>query len=221
MRLLGKALFSFCFLLIVSAGFLFLPAGSFHYREAWQFLFLFFFPIFLGGIILFLRNRNLLAARLQRKEKDAWQQKNSNQMGMLFNLGLILAGLDYRWKISSIPWQARTAAGIVMAASYLIYIWTAMSNPYLSRVVEIRDGQRLVDTGPYSCTRHPMYTGSILLFIAIPIVLNSYMALPAFIMTVPFFVRRLLQEELMLENELPGYREYEERVRYRLFPGIW
>ncbi len=221
MRLFGKAVFSFCFLLIVCACLLFLPAGSFKYREAWQFLALFFGPLFAAGIYLFCKNRELLISRLQDREKNAWQQKNSDLMGTFFNLGLILAGLDYRWQVSYIPVPVRTAACAVIIFAYGIFVRTAMENPYLSRLVEIRRGQQLIDSGPYAYVRHPMYTGSILFFTAVPLILNAYLALPAFLMTIPFFIRRILREESMLEAALPAYREYEKRVRYRLFPGIW
>lgn len=129
--------------------------------------------------------------------------------------------MDYRFQWLPLPRWASLAAAVVFLAGYGLYGEVMRENAYLSRTVEVQEGQRVVDTGLYGVVRHPMYLATLLMFLSIPIVLGSLIALPVFLLYLPLVVRRIRNEEAVLENGLPGYREYTERVRYRLVPHIW
>ena len=135
--------------------------------------------------------------------------------------GFLLTGLDCRFQWLPLPRWASLAAAVVFLAGYGLYGEVMRENAYLSRTVEVQEGQRVVDTGLYGVVRHPMYLATLLMFLSIPIVLGSLIALPVFLLYLPLVVRRIRNEEAVLENGLPGYREYTERVRYRLVPRIW
>ena len=129
--------------------------------------------------------------------------------------------MDYRFQWLPLPRWASLAAAVVFLAGYGLYGEVMRENAYLSRTVEVQEGQRVVDTGLYGVVRHPMYLATLLMFLSIPIVLGSLIALPVFLLYLPLVVRRIRNEEAVLENGLPGYREYKKRVRYRLVPHIW
>ena len=139
----------------------------------------------------------------------------------MFLAGFLLAGLDCRFQWLPMPRWASLAAAVVFLAGYGLYGEVMRENAYLSRTVEVQEGQRVVDTGLYGVVRHPMYLATLLMFLSIPIVLGSLIALPVFLLYLPLVVRRIRNEEAVLENGLPGYREYKKRVRYRLVPHIW
>ena len=163
----------------------------------------------------------LLKKRMNRREQSSRQERIAALIGILFNTGLVLAGLDQRFGWTKLPVFLKLSAACLMLSSYGICLLTARVNPFLSRTVEVREGQTAVDTGPYRIVRHPMYAGTSLFFAAVPLLLDSWIAFFAFL-PLPFLLcRRLLEEEKMLEEGLAGYREYMKRVKYRLIPGIW
>ena len=158
---------------------------------------------------------------MNRREPSPRQEKIAALIGILFNTGLVLAGLDQRFGWTKLPVFLKLSAACLMLSAYGICLLTARVNPFLSRTVEVREGQTAVDTGPYRIVRHPMYAGTSLFFAAVPLLLDSWIAFFAFL-PLPFLLcRRLLEEEKMLEEGLAGYREYMKRVKYRLIPGIW
>ena len=221
MGLEQKAAGAYLLLLAETFLLLFLPAGTVNYPEGWFFLILFYLPLLFGGLWLLRRDRELLKKRMNRREPSPRQEKIAALIGILFNTGLVLAGLDQRFGWTKLPAFLKLSAACLMLSAYGICLLTARVNPFLSRTVEVREGQTAVDTGPYRIVRHPMYAGTSLFFAAVPLLLDSWIAFFAFLPPPFLLCRRLLEEEKMLEEGLAGYREYMKRVKYRLIPGIW
>lgn len=221
MRLWRKAAGLFFLFLAETVFLIFFPAGTSEYPEGWVFLSLFFLPLLFGGLWLFRQNPELLQKRMNLRERSGRQSEIALLIGILFNAGLILAGLDERFGWTKLSLPVKVFCACVMLAGCGICLRTAKVNPFLSRTVEVQTGQRAVDSGPYGIVRHPMYAGASLFFIAAPMLLDSWIAAAAFL-PIPFLLgRRLLEEERLLSEELAGYRDYMDRVRYRLIPGIW
>ncbi len=207
--------------LILAGVMLFLPAGGLHYRNGWLFLGLLFIPIFILGIVLLLKAPELLEKRLNAKEKEGTQKGVVAVSGLLFFVGFILAGLDFRFGWSSVPAWVVIAASAVLLISYALYAEVMRENAYLSRTVEVQEGQTVVDTGLYGIVRHPMYAVTIWLFLSIPLALGSWWSLLCFAHYPVLMVFRIRNEEQVLERELTGYSDYVKRVRYRLIPFVW
>ena len=139
----------------------------------------------------------------------------------MFIAAFILAGLNFRFGWLSLPkWVVWTASALFLLA-YLMWAEVLRENAWLSRTVEVQEGQRVVDSGLYGVVRHPMYAASVLLFLAMPLVLNSIFSFLVMLSYLPLIVRRIKNEEKLLIRELPGYEEYTERVKYRLIPFVW
>lgn len=221
MKLLFKALTKFTAGLLLVSALLFLPAGSFHYQNAWLFLGLLFTPILCLGIFLFFKSPELLEKRLNAKETESTQKGVVALSGLLFFVGFIVAGLDFRFGWSNVPSWIVVLASLVLLVSYTLYAEVMRENTYLSRTIEVQKGQKIVDTGLYGIVRHPMYAVTLWLFLAIPLVLGSWYAFLCFLPYVALLVFRILNEERVLEEGLDGYTEYKQRVKYRLFPWIW
>ena len=200
---------------------LFFPAGTLQYRAGWRFLALLFGPMLVLGAVLLLKAPDLLAKRLQHGETQESQKRVINLTALQFMAMFVLAGMDYRFGWSNVPdWLIWLAAGILLA-SYGLYGEVMRENAWLSRTVEVQEGQQVVDTGLYGMVRHPMYAVTVWLFLSMPLVLESWWA---FLVMVPYPVLmaiRIKGEEELLEAELPGYREYKEKVKWRMFPFIW
>lgn len=207
--------------LFLAGALLFLPAGGLHYRNGWLFLGLLFIPILILGIVLLLRSPELLKKRLNAKEKEGTQKGVVAVSGLLFFVGFIVAGLDFRFGWSTVPVWVVVAASAVLLISYALYAEVMRENAYLSRTVEVQRGQTVVDTGLYGIVRHPMYAVTIWLFLSIPLVLGSWWSLLCFVHYPVLMVLRIRNEEQVLERELTGYSDYEKRVRYRLIPFVW
>jgi len=207
--------------LLVLAVLLFLPAGTVLFPGAWRLICLLFIPMLFVGIVLFIKAPELLRKRLQDRESEN-DQKVVIALSMIELLAcFILSGLDFRFGWSHFPLWLVITASIIFAVAYGLYAEVMRENAYLSRTIEVQEGQHVVSTGLYSIVRHPMYFSVILLFWAMPLVLGS---LVAFLVMLPFpllLVKRIKNEELVLEEGLCGYREYEAKVKYRLFPFIW
>lgn len=210
----------FCGLLLTGL-LLFLPAGSFRFPGAWRLIGLLFLPMLLFGIVLLVKAPGLLKKRLNDRESSEVQKTVVLLSALEFLVCFILAGLDFRFGWTHLPRWLILAVCVLFAAGYGLYIEVMRENAWLSRTVEVQQGQQVVSTGLYGIVRHPMYFSVVLLFWAMPLVLGS---LPAFAVMLPFpllLVRRILDEERILEAGLPGYRDYEKKVRYRLLPLIW
>ena len=221
MKLAGKALILFLFGLLLVGGLLFLPAGTIQYFNGWLFLALLFVPIFVLGIVLLIKSPSLLEKRLNGKEKQATQKGVVALSGLLFFVGFVVAGLDFRFGWSHVPMWVVIVASVVLLISYGLYAEVMRENAYLSRTVEIQEGQTVVDTGLYGWVRHPMYAVTIWLFLSIPLVLGSWWSFLCFLPYVAVIVLRIKNEEEVLEQGLSGYSDYKKRVKYRLFPFIW
>ena len=200
---------------------LLLPAGTWHYMQAWVFLALMFIPMVLVGGWLYLFQPELLAKRLNNKEKEQQQKSVVALSGLMFIFGFVLCGLDYRFAWSSVPLWLMIVASVFFLIGYAMYAEVLRENAYLSRNIEVQEGQQLIDSGLYSIVRHPMYTATILMFVSIPIILGSFWALMIFGIYPGLMVLRIQNEEQILAKGLAGYTDYQKRVRWRLIPFIW
>ena len=200
---------------------LFLSAGTIHYRGAWLLLALLFVPMLLLGIGLIAYSPELLARRLKSKEKRPKQSGVIRLSGLMFIAGFILAGLDARYGWSAVPMSVVIGASVVFLLSYAGYVEVMRENVWLSRTVEVVEGQKVVSTGLYSIVRHPMYLTTLTLFLSMPLILGSWWAVIPFLLYIPIIVIRTLDEERLLIAELDGYAEYCTRVKWRIVPFIW
>ncbi len=199
----------------------FLPAGTFEFFGGWLFMALLFVPMFVAGIVMMLRNPTLLSKRLDAKEKMKTQSIVVKLSGLMFIAGFVVAGLDFRFGWCPLPKGVTIGASAVFILAYILYAEVMRENTYLSRTIEVQEKQKVIDTGLYGIVRHPMYTATILLFLAMPLVLGSVFAFIIFL-AYPFIITvRLKNEEAFLEKELDGYKEYKQKVKYRLIPFIW
>lgn len=221
MKLLFKAITKYTVGLAFVALLLFLPAGTLHYTNAWIFMGLLFLPILILGAVLFFKAPDLLRKRLDVNESERTQRGVIAASALLFVAGFIVAGLDFRFGWSRVPVWCVITASAVLIISYAVYAEVMRENAYLSRSVEIQNGQRVIDTGLYGVVRHPMYSATIGIFLAIPIVLGSWWSLLCLLPYIPLIAVRIVNEEKVLESGLEGYSEYKKRVRYRLVPFIW
>lgn len=200
---------------------LFIPAGTIHFWNAWLLLGLLFVPMLFVGVILFIKAPELLAKRLNSKEKED-EQKQVIVWSLLFFVGgFVIAGLDFRFGWARFADWIVIVASVIFVAAYGLYAEVMRENAYLSRTVEIQENQKVVDTGLYGIVRHPMYMAFTLLLLSMPVVLGSVCA---FIVFLPFplvLVKRIKNEEEILEKGLEGYVEYKQKVKYRMIPFIW
>ena len=200
---------------------LFLPAGTLNWKNGWIFMIILFVPMLIAGIIMYLKAPDLLASRLNAKEKQGEQKDVISYSGLMFLAAFIIAGLNYRFKWIMMPESVVYLGVIIFLCSYALFGEVLRENRYLSRTIEVKEDQRVVDTGLYGLVRHPMYFATVFLFLSMPLVLNS---LPSFIIMlayIPIIVKRIRNEEEVLEKELKGYREYKKKVRFRLIPFVW
>ena len=207
--------------LVMVALLLFVPAGSLAYTNGWLFISLLFIPMLVLGFVLLFKAPELLEKRLNAKEEQGEQRKVVGLSALLFLAGFVTAALDFRFGWSQLPGWLVLAASAVLLLSYGMYAEVMRENAYLSRTVEIQENQKVIDTGLYGIIRHPMYTSTILLFLSIPLVLGSGIAFLLFLAYPVLIAKRIRNEEQVLEEGLAGYREYKQKVKYRLIPFIW
>ena len=221
MKLLFEALIKFtCGLLLVGL-LIFLPAGTLSYTYGWLFVGLLFVPMLIAGLVMLFKSPDFLKKRLDAKEKQATQKGVLAFSGLMFIAGFVVAGLDFRFGWSYMPDWVVIAASALFLIAYGLYAEVMRENAYLSRTIQVEQGQKVVDTGLYGIVRHPMYAVTILLFLMIPLILGSWYALIAFAFYPAIIVVRLKDEEKLLTKELLGYAEYKKKVKYRLIPFIW
>jgi protein-S-isoprenylcysteine O-methyltransferase Ste14 len=221
MKLLLKTLIALLLGMIITGAMLFLPAGTWDYPGAWLFMVLLFTPILLMGIVLMVKNPELLRKRLAMKEREKTQQGVVALSGLLLVASFIVAGIDYRFGWSHVSHAVVIIASAVLLIGYALYAEVLRENVYLSRVVEVQEGQRVIDTGLYGIVRHPMYSAVSLLYLSIPLVLGSWWALLVMLPCVLLLATRIKNEEQVLREGLPGYVEYTQRIRYRMVPFVW
>ncbi len=221
MKLFISALIKFLIGLLLVALLIFLPAGTLAYPGGLLFLCLLFIPMLLLGILMLARARDLLAKRLDVKEKQGTQKGVVAVMGLIFLSGFILAGLDFRFGWSKVPLPVVIVASVLFLVGYALYAEVMRENAYLSRTIKVEEGQTVISTGLYAVVRHPMYMASTVMFLALPLILGSWYALIPFALYPVIMVVRIRGEEKLLTAELSGYEEYTRKVRYRLIPFVW
>jgi protein-S-isoprenylcysteine O-methyltransferase Ste14 len=210
----------FCGLAIVMA-LVFVPAGTFAYWQAWLFIGVLFVPMFAMGILLMFRNPDLLRRRLDAKEKEREQKSVVALSGLMFLAMFVTAGLNHRFHWWTVPDWLVIGATVLFLLSYVMYAEVMRENIWLSRTIKVQEHQQVVDSGLYGVVRHPMYTATLILFLMIPLILASFWSFFIMLVYIPILVKRIRNEETVLEQELDGYKAYKQRVRYRLIPYLW
>ena len=219
--LLFQAVGKFLLGVVLVGVLVFLPAGTLHFWQGWLFMGILFVPMFLAGLVMLKKNPALLQSRLNAKEKEREQSLVVKLSGLMFFAGFIVAGLHFRFGWYTLPKAVSIAAAVVFLVSYALYAEVLRENTYLSRTIEVQEGQRVVDTGLYGIVRHPMYSATLVLFLAMPLVLGSVFSLIIFLVYPILIAKRIGNEERVLTAELEGYAAYKEKVRWRLLPFIW
>ncbi len=221
MKLLTEAIMKYLFGVILVGILLFLPAGTLRWNHGLLFMALLFIPMFIAGIIMYIKAPNLLRSRLNAKEKQSTQKDVINYSGIMFILAFVIAGLNYRFKWVFFPKGFVSIGSILFLISYLLFAEVLRENAYLSRTIEVQENQKVVDTGLYGIVRHPMYFATLFLFLSMPLILNSPISFLIMLSYIPIILKRIKNEEEVLEKELDGYSAYKEKVKYRLLPFIY
>lgn len=198
-----------------------LPAGSVEYWQGWLFMAVLFIPIFIAGVVMLVRSPELLEKRLSAKERASEQSLVVKLSGLLFVAVFVIAGFNWRYGWCVLPEWAVWSAVVIFLVGFMLYAEVLRENVYLSRTIEVQTGQKVIDTGLYAIVRHPMYTATILLFLAMPLVLSSPLSFALMLLYIPLIIKRIKHEEALLERELEGYSDYMRRVKYRLIPYIY
>ncbi len=216
-----QAILKFLLGVLMVGALIFLPAGTLDFPAGWLLMGILFVPMFGAGLVMMAKNPALLRSRLKAKETRGEQGMVVKLSGLMFLLGFVLAGLDFRFAWLPLPRTVSLIAAAVFLLAYLLYAEVLRENTWLSRTIEVQEGQTVVDTGLYGIVRHPMYSVTLLLFLSMPLVLGSLLALPVFLLYPAIIARRIRDEEVFLEAELKGYAEYKKKVKYRLIPFVW
>lgn len=220
-ELLISAITKFAAGVVLVGLLIFLPAGTIHYPGGQLLMGILFLPMFLAGIVMMLKNPALLRSRLNAKEKEAEQSTVIKLSGLMFLCGFVLAGLDFRFGWSTLPGWVNKLGAVLFLGAYAMFAEVLRENTWLSRTIEVQEGQTVVSTGLYGIVRHPMYSATVVLFLSMPVVLGSVPALLVFLVYPAIIAKRIRNEEQVLTRELHGYREYKRKVRWRLIPFIW
>ncbi len=220
-KLFFQAILKFFSGLLILGALLFLPAGTFAYPHGWLLIGILFIPMFLAGLVMMAVNPELLRKRLNAKEEQDEQKTVLILSALMFIAAFVLAGLNFRFGWIVLPMWISYAAAAVFMAGYVLYAEVLRENTYLSRTVEVQEGQKVIDTGLYGIVRHPMYMSTLLLFLAMPLVLGSLISFVIMLAYIPIISKRMKNEERVLAVGLAGYGEYMQRVKYRVIPFIW
>lgn len=221
MPLLIQALTKFLAGLLIVALMLFVPAGTLDYWQAWLFIAVLFGPMLVMGVVLMCRNPELLRKRLSAKEREGEQKSVVLMSSLLFVAVFVTAGLNHRFGWWPLPDGVVIAAAITFFLGYVMYAEVMRENVWLSRTVEVQEQQQVIDTGLYGIVRHPMYTATLILFLAIPLILASPCSFLLMLLYIPLVIMRIHNEETILAQSLPGYCDYMNRTAYRLIPWVW
>ena len=216
-----QAIGKFLLGVIILGLLIFLPAGSLQYWQGWLLMGILFVPMFCAGLVMMAKNQELLRKRLNAKEEENEQKMVVKLSGLLFIAAFIVAGLNWRFSWYILPNWAVWISAVIFLACYLLYAEVLRENTYLSRTIEVQENQKVIDTGLYGIVRHPMYSATTLLFLAMPLVLASPISFAIMLLYIPLIVIRINNEEKVLEEGLMGYKEYKTSVKYRLIPFIW
>ena len=206
---------------VLIALMLFLPAGTIRYWNGWLFCAVLFIPVMIMGVVLFLKAPDLLRKRLQEKEEQSEQKTVVALSALMFLVGFILAALDFRFGWSNMPVWVVSVASIIFLIGYAMFAEVLRENAYLSRTVEVQENQQVIDSGLYGIVRHPMYSATVLMFLSMPLILGSYISFVVFLVYPFLLIKRIRNEEMVLEEGLDGYAEYKKKVKYRMIPFVW
>ena len=221
LKLFISAITKFIFGVALVGLLIFLPAGSLSFFGGWLLMGILFIPMFFAGIVMMLKNPDLLKSRLNAKENRKEQSLVVKLSGVMFLAGFIVAGLGVRFNWYALPKAVVIGATVVFLVAYILYAEVLRENTYLSRTIEVQENQKVIDTGLYGIVRHPMYSVTLLLFLSMPLVLGSIYSFLIFL-AYPFIIaKRIKDEEEFLEKELDGYIQYKQKVKYRLIPFVW
>ena len=221
MKLFFEAIMKYLFGIILVGALIFIPAGTINYFNGILFMSILFIPMFIAGIVMLCTNQELLKNRLNAKEKEKDQKEVIAISAIMFILGFVIAGLNYRYAWIKLPQMVSYISAFIFLISYAIYAEVLRENTFLLRTIEVKEDQRVVDTGMYGIVRHPMYLVTIILFLSMPLVLGSVISFLIFLIYPFIIIKRIKNEEKVLEKDLSGYKEYMKKVKYRLIPYIW
>ena len=220
-KLLKEAIIKFVSGVILIGVLLFLPAWDIRWRNGWMLMAILFIPMFFAGIIMYKKAPDLLRSRLKARETQSEQKDVISRSGIMFLAAFVLAGLNHHFGWTSLPAWIVWAGVVIFLLAYCLFGEVLRENRYLSRTIEVREDQEVVSTGLYGVVRHPMYTATVLLFLAMPLVLGSWPSFIIMLAYIPIIVKRILNEEQVLKTGLTGYTEYMRKVRHRLIPFVW
>ena len=220
-KLFLQAILKFTLGVVLIGALVFWPAGTLDYPNGWLFMGILFVPMFCAGLVMMAKNPYLLEKRLDAKEKEAEQSMVVKLSGLMFLAGFVLAGLDFRFRWLVLPGWVSIVATVLFLLSYVMYAEVLRENTFLSRTIEVQENQTVVDTGLYGIVRHPMYSATLVLFLSMPLVLGSAISFLVFLAYPLIIAKRIRNEEQVLEEGLAGYKEYKQKVRWRLIPYIW
>jgi protein-S-isoprenylcysteine O-methyltransferase Ste14 len=220
-QLIGMALSRLIPGILIISAILFIPAGSIKFWNAWLFMGVLFIPMLFVVIYLIIRDPELLFKRMNTNEKEKTQKKVVLLTSIIFLSVFIISGLDYRFQWSTVPLLLEILTALIVLIGYILFFMVMRQNSYASRVVEIQEKQKVIDTGLYGIVRHPMYSAAILMFMFMPLVLGSFYALIPLVIFPFQMSTRMKNEEEILEKGLEGYIEYKKKVRYKVFPFLW
>ena len=221
LKLFFKAIIKFLAGVICIGLVIFIPAGTLNYWNGWLFMVLLFVPMFFAGIALMIKNPDLLMRRLNSKEKEEEQKIVILLSGVMFLSIFVVAGLNYRYSWIQLPNTVVFIASVIFVIAYILYAVVLRENEYLSRTIEVEENQRVVNTGLYAVVRHPMYSATILLFLSMPLILGSIISFAIALSYLFIIIKRIKNEETVLEKKLQGYTEYKKEVKYKLIPFIF
>ena len=220
-KLFSQAIVKFCAGLLLVGLLLFLPAGTFGYRQAWLLIGILFIPMFIAGLVMMKKSPDLLRRRLNAREGQSEQRSIIALSGLMFLAAFVAAGMNFRFGWIRLPNWVSWAAAILFLAGYALYAEVLRENVWLSRTVEVQQNQKVIDTGLYGIVRHPMYMSTLQLFLSMPLVLGSVLSFIIMLAYIPIIAKRIRNEEKVLEDGLSGYAEYMKRVRYKVIPFVW
>jgi protein-S-isoprenylcysteine O-methyltransferase Ste14 len=219
-----KAFAGLLFLFLVMAALLFAPAGTLRYWQAWTFLAVYFAASLALTLYLMKQDPELLQRRMSggpAAEKEPVQKIVMSITSLGFIGLLIVPALDHRFAWSHMASRTALAGDGLVAIGWLAIFFVFRENTFSSATIELAPDQKVISTGPYALVRHPMYAGALVMLLGIPITLGSWWGVLVVVAIVPALIWRLLDEEKFLARNLPGYVEYQNRLRYRLIPKVW
>lgn len=221
LKLFLEAIIKYLSGIIIVGALIFIPAGTIQYINGWIFMGILFIPMFIAGIVMMIKSPELLKRRLNAKEKQKEQKEVVKFSGLMFIVGFIVAGLNYRYSWIVLPQYVTIIASVIFLIAYILYAEVLRENQTLLRTIEVEKDQKVVDTGLYSIVRHPMYAITVLLFLAMPLILGSIISFGIFLIYPFIIAKRIKNEEEVLEKDLKGYTEYKKKVKYKMIPFVW